>query len=169
MTRTTMHRLCFAVVNFALLLALALPSSGEKPARDEAGDLYFSANALYNRGLYELSAGEYRGFLKQHPQHEKAKRARLGLALSLYGMGAYEEAVPLFKQIERDLQGTEADEVTVLCGQSLLQLGRYAEAEEVFDRAVRNSSEKRHKQYALSGLTEALFRQEKWSDGNLQE
>ena len=73
-----LRMLAFAAAGLSPLLA--------QPA-DPAADLYFSANGLYNRGLYSLASDQYKEFAAKFPNHEKAVSARLGLALSLYGAG----------------------------------------------------------------------------------
>ena len=76
--------------------------SGASGARCEAADSgggdeevpqsYLSGNGLLNRGLYELAVAEYRTFLAEHGDHEKAPIARYGLAVSLYRMERTEDA-----------------------------------------------------------------------------
>ena len=53
-------RICGALLLlFSLRLALA---QGTEP--DAAAEALYSANGLFNRGLYELAADEYRAFLE---------------------------------------------------------------------------------------------------------
>lgn len=61
--------------------------------RDPALQTYLSANGLLNRGLYELSAAEYRKFLEGSPVHEKAGVARYGLGVSLYRMERFDQVI----------------------------------------------------------------------------
>lgn len=139
------------------ITALALVASQEKPPRDRAVDLYSSANALYNRRLYDLAADQYREFLKGHPRHEKAPGARLGLALSLYSAGKPAEAEPLLAELARDPKTDDRERVHLLWGHALLALGRDAQAERAFAGAGKDPR-------ARTGLLEALFRQSKWKE-----
>jgi len=131
--------------------------------KDPALEIYYSANALYNRKLYTLAVAEYESFLKRFPKHAKAPRARLGLALGRYSSGDYAQAEPLLAKVLGEVSGDEQQELRVLRGQCLLQLERAPEAVKVLaDAASRNKG--KHKAAALVALTEALFRQEKWAD-----
>ena len=60
-----------------LLLVFALPAVADPPG--SAAALQF-ADGLYARGMHELAAREYEGFLRQYPKHSKADTAyfRLG-------------------------------------------------------------------------------------------
>lgn len=78
---------------------------------DAAEDLYFSANALYNRKLYSVAIKEYRTFLQKHPNHAKASQARLGLALGLYATAEYAEAEPVFKDLLARGKAGDAEQV----------------------------------------------------------
>ena len=47
-----------------------------EPADDPAAlRTYLTGNGLLNRGLHSLAAAEYRKFLDEHPDHEKAPTA----------------------------------------------------------------------------------------------
>ena len=166
------HRCLFLSGALVVLVSAAGPSGtlyGQVPPppggihKKEAEEIYFSANALYNRKLYELATREYLSFLKKHPQHEKAPRARLGLALSYYAMGQYAEAEPLLAAARKEIKGDEIQQVSVLLGQCLLKLKRYPEAEKACRQAVQQNKGA-DKADALVGLAEALFQQQKWAE-----
>src|SRR5438045_1566464 len=72
--------------------AWSAPVFAQDGARDEALRSYLSGNGFLTRGMYELAAKEYRGFLKDHPDHEKAATARYGLGVALVRMKKYDEA-----------------------------------------------------------------------------
>ena len=59
---------------------------------DPALRSYLSGNGLLNRGMYELAISEYREFLTEHPEHEKASVARYGLAVALFKLKDYDGA-----------------------------------------------------------------------------
>lgn len=129
----------------------------EEP-RDAAADSYFAANALYNRKLYQMAEEEFRDFLNRHGGHEKAENARLGLALSLYGQGKYEEAEPLLAAL-----GEKEREARLLQAQCLLELGKPEEAEAAFaDARRRAGGDRAFEARALGGLVATLSALENW-------
>ncbi|MBT3296123.1 MAG: tetratricopeptide repeat protein [Verrucomicrobia bacterium] len=154
---------CGLLADLVLPAAVAAKPAAEAPQADPAEELYFSANALYNRRLYELSAREYRTFLKDYSRHKRKAKAELGLALSLYALGDYAAAEPLLAKAAKVGKDEMAQQVAVLRGQSLLKLKRAAEAEKVYLAATR-TNKGRALADAWVGLTEARFQQEKWSD-----
>ena len=66
---------------FAGIILLCFTNVSAAQQNEEIPEQYYSANALYNRKLYTLALEEYSAFLQARPLHEKAVRARLGLAL----------------------------------------------------------------------------------------
>ncbi len=130
-------------------------------AADAAEGTYFSANALYNRGLYKLAIPEYESFLQKYPTHPKAAQAHLGLALSYYGAGDYAKAEPKLTAARRTAKGDTANQLDLMRGQSLLLLKRVPESEKVYAitaRAAKGSV----RAAALLGLTEARYQQQNW-------
>ena len=92
-------------VRFAMWVPLVLPGStltaAERvPANNDATQRdYLSANGLLNRGMYELAATEYRKFLSANATHEKAPTARYGLAVALFRLNQFDEALKELKQV----------------------------------------------------------------------
>ena len=86
------------VSSFVFSGFLLLGQSKEK--KDPALDLYYSANALYNKGLYELAVDEFRSFLGKHGKHPKAPFANLGLGLCLFQSGKTAEAEPVLPELQ---------------------------------------------------------------------
>lgn len=154
-------RRCAWLAGILLLAAALLPVIGGEPPADPALDLYYAANGLYNRKLYELSAQEYRSFLAKYPGHEKALHAQLGLALSLHSLGKFAEAGPLLAKLAANPKAPEADQVQLLWAQALLNLQRLPEAETAFAQAARNQSTAAA---GLAGLVEVLFQRQKWAE-----
>ncbi len=145
------------LVPAALLVAFSSTvARGPDAQPDPALQTYLGANGLLNRGLYELAAAEYRKFLDQHEDHEKASVARYGLGVSLFRMGHYDavvkELTPLLKRSGFDF----AAEVGTIVGQCHLQLRQYAKSVTAFKRVVRKHSEHDLADDAAAGLTEAL-------------
>ena len=98
---------------------------------------YLSGNGPLNRGLYELSASEYRKFLSQHVSHGKAPVARYGLAVSLFRLEKHGEAIEELKRL-RKVSGFEyAAEVATILGRCHLAEGKYDAAANAFECAVR--------------------------------
>ena len=90
MRRTSSH--CLLIF---LLLVVALPTWADDTA-DPALDLYYAANATYNRKLYPIAVSQYDTFLKKYGDHEKAQLARYGLGLSYFALKQYDKASPAF-------------------------------------------------------------------------
>src|SRR6185503_17558129 len=89
-----------------------------------------------NRGLYELAAAEYRKFLADHADHEKAPVARYGLAVSLFRLQKFDEAVTELKPLAGREQFEFIVEVLTMLGQCELAAGRFSEAADAADRVV---------------------------------
>jgi len=146
---------------FSPLTATSLKAEDAAPEPEPALELLYSANALYNRKLYDLAAEQYAGFLEKHGGHEKVREARLGYALSLFGAGKMESAEPALADLAGDDAAPSRNQVYLLWGQSLLALERYEEAGEAFGDALGLTDEKEFQERYLAGLIEALFQQEK--------
>ena len=63
--RVTGFRMSFFMVALAALMT-QLTYGQEKKKKDQALELYFNANGLFNRKLYELAAEEYEKFLEKY-------------------------------------------------------------------------------------------------------
>lgn len=157
---------------------------------DPGSEAYFAANSLYNRGLYELAAQEYRSFLTRFPGHDRTTWARLGLALSLYELERYDEAQRLLAQLAQDPNAPQLEQIHNLWGRCLLIANRPADAEFAFLWSVKRGRERmflelpgiaesyvESPQLAVNsiedleplergyaGLIEAVFQQGKWTE-----
>jgi TolA-binding protein len=151
-----------------LLLAFSAPLPGHAQQNgnkeDPALDLYYSANGLYNRRLYELAIEEYKKFLSKYKNHEKSTDARLGYALSLYTVGKKEEAIPELRKLALDNRVNRLAPVHNILGHCLLSKQDYPEAEKAFGWSIQNRPEKPVREDALTGVCEALYRQKKWEE-----
>ncbi len=159
MIRLFRHSLALA----ALLLAAPFAPAVFAQQNDPALELYFSANGLYNRKLYELAAADYKSFLAKHPRHEKALHAKLGMALSLFNLGRHAEVEPVLADLAANAKAPEPEQVHLIWGQSLLMLNKAAKAEEAFAKAL-EMEKAALRDSALAGLVEALFQQQKWKE-----
>jgi len=133
-----------------------------KAKKDPALDLYFSANALYNRGLYELAVDEFRSFLGKHGKHPKAPFANLGLGLCLFQSGKAAEAEPVFARIANNREILALAPIHNLRGNCLLSLGKHADAEKAFSATIAGDKNPAHLADAYAGYAEALYNQGKW-------
>jgi len=142
---------------------LALGSlSAQKTKKDPALDLFFSANALYNRGLYELAVDEFRAFLSKNGKHPKAPAANLGLGLCLFQSGKPAEAEPVFAKIANNREILALAPIHNLRGNCLLSLGKYPDAEKAFSTTISADKKPVNLADAYAGLAEALYNQGKW-------
>ncbi len=132
--------------------------------KDRAMELYYSANALYNRKLYSLAAEEYEKFLKQYAGHEKASQSRMGLALCRYALDDRKKAEPLFAELAGDRRLENRQEMYNLWGQCLLALDRQEEAEQAFAWSAAHGSDKEQAHHGEVGRIEAQYRQRRWKD-----
>lgn len=147
----------------ALFVVFALGALGQpKPKKDPALDLYFSANALYNRGLYELAVDEFRQFLSKYGGHPKAPFANLGLGLCLLQEGKPAEAEPVFAKVATNREILAIAPVHNLRGNCLLSLSKFPEAEKAFAATIAGDKNPSNLSAAYAGYAEALFNQGKW-------
>jgi TolA-binding protein len=122
---------------------------------------YYSANALYNRKLYDLAIKEYEAFLADNQAHAATEKARLGVALSYYALGKHKEAEQNLKLVIQKAQEGDVNQLSVLRGQCLLKLNNPKEAEVAFSLPAK--AEGKYQMIALSGLANAQFKQSKWA------
>ena len=172
MTNSKSMFILHRTVVLCTLLALCMPSifggflsaQAQKAKKDPALDLYFSANALYNRGLYELAVDEFTSFVAKYPTHAKAPYANLGLGLCLFSTGKLKEAEPVFAKIATNAKITAIAPIFNLRGHCLLSLGKFPEAEQSFASTIAKHKNPANLADAYAGYTEALYNQSKWPE-----
>ncbi len=156
-TLRTIHPPLIPVI-CALLMCVA-PVRGQDTIDDiSALRDYFTGNGLLNRGMYELAVAEYRGFLKEHADHEKAPVARYGLAVSLFHLARYDEAVVELEQLRPRSQFAYAAEVLTILGRCQLARGRFDAAAECFGDTVRDHAGHDLADDAAALQAESLYR-----------
>jgi TolA-binding protein len=158
-------KLCFLVTTI-LALACIWPQETVVFAQGVSGsaeEVYYSANALYNRKLYELAVTEYTSFIQKFPTHAKVNNARMGLGLSHYALKDYEKAKPYLAEAAAGAIPNR-EQVRFLLGQCMLQLNQAAEAESTFQQVSAATVPVELKAEALAGQAEALFLQQKWAE-----
>jgi len=147
--------LAVSVITVAPRVTRAQPG-GSNPSDPALRD-YLSGNGLLNRGLYDLAAAEYRSFLSEHADHDRAPVARYGLAVCYFRLREYEKAVDSLKTLADRSDFEFAAEVATMLGQSSLALKRYEPAAEAFQRCARAHAGHGLADEAASGATESLY------------
>lgn len=147
--------------NAAVFGQEAKPAESKPPTEAGADETilrdYLSGNGLLNRGLFELAAADYRKFLAEHANHEKAPVARYGLAVCLVRMEKHEEAIAELDRLQKIKDFTYAAETATLLGQARLALKQYPQAAEAFERVARDFGNHDLADDAAAGGVEALY------------
>ncbi len=126
-----------------LALALSFGFVGAAFAQSEDSlEKYYTANALYNRGLYDVAIKNFNRFLEENPQHEKAGEARYGLALAYYKTARITEARRQLERIAGNPDVPQQMQIHNLLGQCYLKEGMPGEAENAFRRNVNRGKER---------------------------
>ncbi len=159
---TCLGTVCCILCDPPSLARADTPEASNQP--DPALQSYFSANGLLNRGLYELAVVEYRKFLSEHEDHEKAPVARYGLGVCLFRLGQRDVAVKELTPLQKRSQFQYAAEVGTILGQCHLQQGRYAEAAGAFEKVVTGSRDHDLADDAAAGWVEALYLDGRYDD-----
>ena len=149
----------------SLLFLLAADSFAQKKP-DPALELYFAANAAYNRKLYPIAAGNYQKFLATFSTHEKAQLARYGLGLSQFRLKQYDRAVGEFRRLldERKLDAKiERGRLTLLHAQCLLYSGKADEAQQRLVAAASNLKPGVHRTGATAAVADLYFNKKDWA------
>ena len=158
MTGTDIRR-WWVVMVVVLAAVLSGPAAG---ADDKSLDRYYNANALCRRRVYPLAAKEYEAFLAANPKHEKAPRAKWGLAICRYSMSQMDKAAALLAELAGNEQIADQEQLHNLWGSALIELGKFPEAVAAFEWTVKNAKSDDRKADALAGLTQAYFTQKSW-------
>jgi len=166
-TRSMAARWILAAILATLVRAGSL-SLAQSDARADETDItardYLSGNGLLNRGLYELAAAEYRKFLSEHGDHEKAAVARYGLAVSLFRLGQFDEAVAELTPLQKLPEFVYAAETWTIAGQCHLARGRNAAAFDAFNVVVERFGEHELADDAAAGAIEALYADKRYEE-----
>lgn len=136
----------------SLLAAETTPASNDAAHRD-----YLSANGLLNRGMYELAATEYRKFLSANAAHEKAPTACYGLAVALFRLNQFDEALKELKQVETATDFAFAADAGTMTAQCHLAQQRYGPAATAFQSILARFPDHALADDAAAGATEALY------------
>jgi len=131
--------------------------TSEAEAPDPALGDYLAGNGLLNRGLYDLAAVEYRRFLSEHADHDRASVARYGLSVCLFRIKSHEEAIVQLRALSKVEDFEYAAEVATMLGQSHLALKQYLPAAEAFQECAREFAQHSLADEAAAGAAEALY------------
>ena len=155
----------FLSIVAALIAGIACPAHAQKKP-DPALELYFAANAAYNRKLYPIAAGNFQKFLGQFPAHEKAQLARYGLGLSQFRLKQYDRAVNEFLTLKKAPKldaKIERGRVTLLHAQCLLYSGKADDALIHLTAASANLPAGIHRTGAKAAVADIYFRKNDWA------
>ena len=136
-----------------LTALVASPAVQADPTENQAElRAYLTGNGLLNRGLHSLAAAEYRKFLDEYPDHEKAPIARYGLGVCLFRTQQYPAAITELTRLHGSKKFIYAAEVGAMLGQAHLLDGAADKAIAPLERVVR-----RHKKHELADDAAALL------------
>jgi len=147
-----------------LMLAMALPSWADDTA-DPALDLYYSANATYNRKLYPIAVSQYDTFLKKYGDHEKVQLARYGLGLSYFALKQYDKASPAFLKLLEHKQlddSIDRGRLTLLHAQCLINTGQSDEALKRLTDATKALPAGAHRTGAMAAVIDQYYARSDW-------
>lgn len=141
------RRFLFGLLCFSVSCVSTVPAHGGDDASKGAASTqsYYAGNGLLQRGMYEAAIEEYRAFLRDHADHEKAAVARYGLAVSLVRLKRGAEAEPELETLAALPSFEFATESTYLLGQCRLDAGKKEDALSKFQSVV-----KRYPNHALA-------------------
>ena len=148
-----------------LCLALLSPPLTAQEDADPALELYFTANAAYNRKLYPIAAGSYQSFLARYAAHPKTQMARYGLGLSQFALKQYDKAVAEFLKLINEPKldkKIERGRLTLLHAQCLLYGGKKEEAQARLVAAASNLPAGVHQTGAIAAVADLFFGQSDW-------
>jgi len=98
-----------------------------------ASDLISNAERDRSGGSLDLALQEYRDFLKWYPNDAQASEAQYRIGWIQYSLKHWDEAAPSFGQVvENYPESNRIAESLFYRGKSLLELGRWPEANDVF-------------------------------------
>ncbi len=153
------------IVSLCLLVGFSsLQAQGDKKADED----YLSANRLFNLGLFHQAIDSYQKFLRNYPKHPKVINVRYGMGISHFQLKQYDKAAKLLCTVSGDPKCPDVPRANLFWGQSLLMLGKPANAEGAFGSGIK-ALPKTSKEPALQAnlqvsQLEALFQQKKWKD-----
>jgi TolA-binding protein len=154
------HRLLMALC----VSLLVTPLSAQETV-DPALQLYYSANAVYNRKQYPLAIPIYNDFLSKHDKHEKSQLARYGLGMCQFALKKYDQALPQFEALlkEKNLDGKiSRDRLLLLHAQCLLFTNQQDEALERLLASADTFKPGVYRTGVLAAISDLYFSKSDW-------
>jgi TolA-binding protein len=138
------------------VLAVGL-AAAPAAAVDAATKQLIAAQGLFERGLYDLAAGEYEAFLKDHPKHARVSQARYGLAICRYRLREYDKAAAELAAALKDAALKQREDALAVLAHCHFVRRRYADAVAVYDELRKRFAKGRHAESAAINRAQALY------------
>jgi tetratricopeptide (TPR) repeat protein len=145
------------------LLGTALISLRADPTDDEARSLKNAQQSL-KEGAFDLASTRAAALLKKYPHSELAPQAELIEAEALYQVGRSDAALAALNLSVNQMKPREWADTIYWQAESLLDLGRWAEADQKFRALLGLKDDNDHVDEAQLGLAWALFKEGKLPD-----
>ena len=149
-------------VGILLALALALPLRADPS--DEENRLLKTAEQSFKEGAFDLCNNRVATLLKKYPKTELAAPAELLQAQALYQLGRSDAALAALNLSADQMPANLWADTLFWQAESLLDLGRWPEAEQKFRALLALKDNSDHADAATLGLSWALFNQGKETD-----
>ena len=155
-------RLPVLIVSVAACALAALPLRAD-PSDDE-NRLLKTAEQSFKEGAFDLCNNRIATLLKKYPKTELAAPAELLQAQALYQLGRSDAALAALNLSADQMPANLWADTLFWQGESLLDLGRWPEAEQKFHALLALKENNGHGDAATLGLAWALFKQGKETD-----
>src|SRR5476651_1039533 len=155
-------RLLFVAAATVVLILAALPLRAE-PTDDEKKALH-AAEQSYQDGAFDLCNDRVAALLKKYPKTELAAQAELLQAQALYQLGRSDAALAALNLPIAQVPAPQLADTLFWQAESLLDLGRWPEAEQKYRALLALKDTANHTDAANLGLAWALFKQGKEAD-----
>lgn len=130
--------------NSAIILAIVFFACSafaqNAPANNESEEFDF-ANGLFVRGMYDMAAQEYEGFLKTYPSSQYAELAEFRISESYFLLNDHNRAMESFKSFLAENPASEmADKAELRIGQIYYFNGDLDTAQSVLEKVIAGGS-----------------------------
>jgi tetratricopeptide (TPR) repeat protein len=146
-----------------LLTTLILSPLLAEPTDDEKASLH-AADRAYQDGAFDLCNDRITALLKKYPKTELAAQAELLQARALYQLGRSDAALAALNLPIDQVPANQLADTFFWQAESLLDLGRWPEAEQKYRALLALKDAADHADAANLGLAWALFKQGKEAD-----
>jgi outer membrane protein assembly factor BamD (BamD/ComL family) len=156
------RRIIPALTAVGLLGAALFPLHAD-PSDDESRSLKAAEQSL-KEGAFDLANDRAAALLKKFPKSELAPQAELIEAQALYQLGRSDAVLAALNLPAAQMKPREWADTVYWQAEALLDLGRWAEAEQKFRALLALKDDNDHADQAQLGLAWALFKQGKEGD-----